>query len=180
MLRFIFSYLFTLILLSANLLQTAHGQREILPLALDKLNRDSLNKVIRQKEKEKDYQALGDIYGGIYCYFFQTKFRDSTIFYADKAEQYFYMAGDSAKYYLMELRHAELSIYSNNIDLAKSYLEKVKKYSTRIKNYQLLTHTYGLYLYLNFSLGDTITALKYYSQVLKQIKKLRTLWLILV
>src|SRR4030095_5200426 len=79
-----------LTIFSATYVETSYGQNEISPLPLDKLNRDSLEKVIRQKEKEHDYKTLGEIYGGIYTYFGQTDYLDSTLKYASKAEDYLY------------------------------------------------------------------------------------------
>src|SRR4051812_32537050 len=96
-----------LILLLISFPSTVSGQREILPLPLDKLNRDSLNKIIFQKEK--DPQALGDIYGGMMAFYYISNYRDSGIIYGQKAEDCLYKAGDSAGYYYLELQLGDLS-----------------------------------------------------------------------
>ena len=122
---------------------TLYGQQEIMPLPLDKLNRDSLNKIIVQKEKAKDYKALSDIYGAIYTYYFQTNYTDSAAIYALKAEEYSYKAGDSAKYYFNQVQLGELSVHSYNYETAKKYYQKAQTYYQQTKNYKMLFHVYG-------------------------------------
>lgn len=153
--------------------QLVYGQREILPLQLDKLNRDSLNKIIQQKEKEKDYQALGEIYGGMYTYFFQTKFRDSTIIYAIKSEQNSLAAGDSARYYFTQLQLGDLSVYGFDFIGANSYYTKAINYYKRTNNNRLKAYTFNAYSYLYSLKKDTANIIKYYklaSEINKTLK----------
>src|SRR3954469_7607947 len=142
-------------------LNDVRGQREILPLPLDKLNRDSLNDVIQQKEKAKDYQALGDIYGGIYTYFFETNYADSTLLYATKAEENLLKAGDSSKYYFTQLYLGNMSIGGFDLNTAKSYYQRARDYYTRVKNYKLLTHCFSGFIDIYAALKDTPNMIKY-------------------
>lgn len=151
--------------------QTVCAQREILPLPLDKLNRDSINKIIQQKEKEKDYQALGDIYGGIYTYFYETNSTDSTLLYALKAEENLLKAGDSSKYYFTQLYLGQVSIGGFDLSTAKSYYQKARDYFTRVKNYKLLTHCLGGFSQIHEALKDTPTMIKYNQLALEANKK---------
>lgn len=151
--------------------ETVCAQREILPLPLDKLNRDSLNKVIQQKDKEKDYQALGEIYGGIYTYFFETNYTDSTLLYAIKAEENLLKAGDSSKYYFTQLYLGNMSIGGFDLNTAKSYYQKARDYYTRVKNYKLLAHSLGGFSGIYEALKDTPNMMKYNQLALEANKK---------
>ncbi len=150
--------------------QVVWAQREILPLPLDKLNRDSINKVIRQKEKEKDYQALGELYGGIYTYFYETKYRDSTIRYAIKAEENSLKAGDSTRYYFTQLHLGELSINDFDLNTGRSYYQKARDYYKRINNYKLLAHSLGGLSGIYKALKDTPNMIKYNNLALESNK----------
>jgi signal transduction histidine kinase len=134
---------FSLYILSFICVQQVCGQQEILPLSLDRLNRDSLNNVIQQKEKEKDSKALAEIYGGIYAYFFDSNHKDSATSYAIKTENFSLQAGDSARYYFTQVKLGELSINAYNTEIAKAYYLKALSYYYRVKNYKMLFHVYG-------------------------------------
>lgn len=147
----------------------AIAQNEIIPLPLNQLNRDSLSKIIEQKEKQKDYRGLGEIYGGIYNYFLYTSFRDSAMMYAGKAEENTLRAGDSAKYYFTQLQVAQFNTGIDSL-LALAYYNKALAYYVRTKNYTLqcnalggLSWMYGLY-------KDTIKLLNYLEQAEKILK----------
>jgi signal transduction histidine kinase len=161
--------LIALILLCANLVQLVNGQREILPLPLDKLNRDSLNKVIRQKEKEKDYQALGNIYGGMLAFYFVSEYQDSAIIYGTKAENYLYKAGDSAKYYYIQLQLGDLSRLA--FDVAESYYKKALAYYTKTENYKMMAHALNDLAYRYYQKNDAPNYLKYYTLAVEANKK---------
>ena len=146
-----------------------YAQKELTPLPLDVINRDSLNKVIEQKEREKNYKTLGIIYGGIYNYFLYTSFRDSAMMYAAKAEENTLKAGDSARYYFTQLQLAQFNAGIDSL-LALAYYNKVFPYYLRTKNYSLqclvlggLSYMYGLY-------KDTVKSLKYLEQAEEILK----------
>src|SRR5689334_13842350 len=117
-----------------------YGQREIVPLPLNKLNRDSLNKIIAQKEKQRDYQTLGEIYGGLFTYFVETNYQDSVFIYESKAEECQYKAGDSARYYFTELQMGDFCTNASNYELAKAYYQKALSFYLYTRNYKMLTH----------------------------------------
>ena len=138
-----------------------YGQRELVPLPLDKLNNDSLHEVIQQKEKEKDYKALGVIYGGIYNYYLYSSFKDSVIIYTHKAEENAYKAGDSSIYYFIQLQRAEF--YTNALDFkaAKGHYEKALQYYLRTKNYTFQGSALGGLSYMYELQKDTFNMIKY-------------------
>jgi len=142
-----------------------YGQQELILLHLDKLNQDSLNKIILKKEKGKDYKALGIIYGGLYNYYLYSSFKDSAIFYADKAEDNAYKAGDSARYYFIQLQLGEL--YSNALDFktAKACYEKALQYYVRTKNYTLQGNAFGGLSYMYELKKDTVNLIKYLDRM---------------
>ena len=151
--------------------QLVWGQREISPLPLQTLNRDSLMKVIGQKEKEKDYQALGDVYGGIYNYFYETSYKDSTLMYALKAEENLLKAGDSSKYYFTQLHLGQIYFGGFDLNTARSYFTKARDYFYRVKNYKLLTHCLDGLWNISVALKDTPNIIKYNRLALEANKK---------
>jgi signal transduction histidine kinase len=162
--------LYKLCVLTLSVCNVANAQREIQPLHLDKLNRDSLNSVIQQKEREKDYKALGKLYGGIYTYYFESNV-DSALMYAQKAEAYSYKAGDSSAYYFIEAKLGELSSNVHNLTIANEYYKKALNYYTRTKNYKMLFHEYGGLAHVYELQGDSLRAFKYESLAIEANKK---------
>jgi len=148
-----------------------YGQQKMIPLAIDKLNRDSLYEIIRDKESVKDYQPLSEIYRGIYIYYFQTKFTDSAITYALKAEEYSFKAGDSANYYYDLVQLGELSVHAHNYETAKIYYQKARDYYLRTNNFKMLFHAYGGLSGIYANQKDTINFLKYNSLAIYASKK---------
>jgi tetratricopeptide (TPR) repeat protein len=144
-----------------------YAQNEILPLALDKLNRDSLNEVLSKREKENDYQALGDIYGSMFAYYFMSEYRDSAVIYVQKAEENLYKAGDSAKYYFTLHHLGSLSVF----DVAESYDQKALGYFIRVKNYKMMAHAYNNLAFMYWQKYDTSQYLKYYYLAVEANKK---------
>ncbi|MGN6617710.1 MAG: hypothetical protein ACTHJ5_11100, partial [Ilyomonas sp.] len=64
------------------------AQREIRPLPLENLDRDSLNRMINVYKKENNCKKLGEIYGGIYTFYAESEHRDSATIYAIKSEEH--------------------------------------------------------------------------------------------
>nr|MBA2561948.1 hypothetical protein [Chitinophagaceae bacterium] len=139
----------------------SNGQDEIVPLPLDKINRDSLNKIILGKEKQRDYKALGDIYGGIYNYFLYSKFRDSALIYIKKAAENFYKNGDSSRYYFVQLQSADLYNDARNYHLSEYAYKKALNYFQRTKNHLLQGHALGGLSYIYGLQGDTAKLIEY-------------------
>jgi len=160
MLRHLAPRLFYLLMLLTSI-NNIYAQQEITPLPLDKLNRDSLDKIIEQKEKEKDSKALGILYGGIYNYYLYSNSRDSAIKYAMKAEENTYKAGDSSRYYFIQLQMGDLSTNAQDFNTAKMRFDKALHYYTRIKNYTLQTASLGALSYMYELRKDIVNQLKY-------------------
>jgi signal transduction histidine kinase len=139
---------------------TLFAQQELTPLPLDQLNIDSLNKIIQQKEKQKDQQALASLYGGIYNYYLYSTHRDSAMKYAMKAEDNAYAAGDSAKYYYIQLQLGE---FYTPIDHEKaiSYYQRSLDYYIRTKNIALQANCLGGMSYIYELKKDVKSQLKY-------------------
>src|SRR6476620_5346908 len=136
------------------------GQQELKPLPLDQLNLDSLNNVIRQKEQQKDQKALASLYGGIYNYYLYSAHRDSAMKYAMKAEENAYKAGDSAKYYYIQLQLGEF--YAPlDFDKTISYYQRSLDYYTRTGNYALQANCLGGISYLYELRKDVKNQLKF-------------------
>ena len=140
--------------------QKLHGQQEIVPLPLDKLNRDSLDNVIAEKEKKGDKTSLVALYGGIYNYYLYSNSKDSGIKYALKAEENAYQTGDSAKYYFIQLQIGEF--YTGlDFEKAKDYYERALKYYSKTKNYSFQATSLGALSYLHELKKDTASQLNY-------------------
>jgi signal transduction histidine kinase len=139
---------------------TLFAQQELTPLPLDQLNIDSLNKVIQQKEQQKDQHALASLYGGIYNYYLYSIHRDSAMKYAMKAEDNAYAAGDSAKYYYIQLQLGE---FYTPIDHGKaiSYYQRSLDYYIRTKNLALQANCLGGMSYIYELKKDVKNQLKY-------------------
>ncbi|MEJ7685381.1 MAG: hypothetical protein WKG06_47570 [Segetibacter sp.] len=130
-----------------------------------------------KKEKEKDYRALGEIYGSIYTYFFQTKHRDSTIIYAIKSEQNSLKAGDSARFYFTQLQLGDLAIYAFDFTVAGAYYNKALQYYKRTNNNRLKAYTLNAYSYLYWVKKDTPNIIKYYNLAAEINKKVKDTFL---
>ena len=148
-----------------------YAQQEITPLPLDKLNRDSVNKIISQQEKEKNYKGLGLLYSGIFIYFFHTKYRDSATIYALKSEECFYKAGDSVNYYFMQIQLGELSSLAHDLENARNHYQKALGYYYRTKNYKMLFHAYGGLSNIFSLKKDTVNGSLYESLAIEANKK---------
>src|SRR5690348_3655891 len=123
------------------------AQQALTPLPLDQLDNDSLFNVIRQKEKQKDQHALAALYGGMYNYYLYSTHRDSAMKYAMKAEENAYAAGDSSKYYYIQLQLGE---FYTPIDFEKalSYYQRSLDYYLSTGNLALQANCLGGIAYL--------------------------------
>lgn len=136
------------------------AQQEIVPLPLDKIDRDSLNLVIQSAEHKKDHAALGKIYAGISNYYLLSSYKDSGIKYLVKAEENAYRAGDSTRYYFLQLHKGEF--YAGlDFKLSKLYYEKALKYYENTKNYSLSSNALSGLCYAYELHKDTVNMLKY-------------------
>src|SRR5689334_18269137 len=81
-------------------------------------------------------QALRSLYGGKYNYYLHSTHRDSAMKYAMKAEENAYAAGDSSKYYYIQLQLGE---FYTPIDFEKaiSYYQRSFEYYERTQNFAL-------------------------------------------
>jgi signal transduction histidine kinase len=121
----------------------ASAQDQIISLPLDRLNQDSLNKVIQKAESKKDYKTLCDIYGGLFMYYCESKYRALATDYAIKTEGCALKIGDSAKYFFTENKLGEFSADAHDFKTAIKYYQKALQYYQRTKNYKMLFHVYG-------------------------------------
>lgn len=147
-----------------------YSQQELTPLPLDKLNADSLNKLIVLKENENDRQSLTILYGGIYNYYLYSSERDSALRYAVKAEENALAAADSARYYFIQLQMGE--IFSNTQDFANagSRFERALGYYKRTKNYSRQANALGSLSYMYELEKDTAHQLYYLALAEKVLK----------
>ncbi|TKK68820.1 hypothetical protein FC093_08985 [Ilyomonas limi] len=157
-----------ILLIASCSIAQAFAQKEITPLPLDRINRDSLNRIILQKERQKDYQSLSAIYGGMYNYFLYSTYRDSAVLYAEKAEANSLKAGDSATYYFIQL---QLGDFNTAIDshLTATYYKKALAYYKRTNNYTLQGNALGGLAYMYGLYKDTAKLLKYLDDAEKVI-----------
>ncbi|WP_018613274.1 tetratricopeptide repeat-containing sensor histidine kinase [Segetibacter koreensis] len=160
-----------IMLICVSSIENIQGQREVVPLSLNKINRDSLAIIIHQKEQEKDYQALGDIYAGIYSYFYETRYKDSTLFYIGKAEENLLKAGDSSKYYFTQLHLGQIYFGGFHLDTARSYFTKAKNYYSSVNNFKMLTHCLDGLWNIYAALRDTLNMIRYNRMALEANKK---------
>jgi signal transduction histidine kinase len=141
--------------------RTLYSQQELTPLPLDKLNTDSLNKIIALKEKQKDRQDLAIIYGGIYNYYLYSSQSDSSLKYAVKAEENALAAGDSARYYFIELQRSDVFTNTRDFANAKDRVEKALGYYKRTKNYTRQANCLGALSYMYELKSDTAQQVYY-------------------
>jgi signal transduction histidine kinase len=94
---------------------------------------------------------------------------DSAITYGQKAEGYLYKAGDSAKYYYIQLQLGNLSAFA--FDVAETYYRKALGYYTRIRNYKMMAHTLSDLSFGYHQKNDAANYLKYYHLAVEANKK---------
>lgn len=155
--RFLFILSWSIVLPPGTLL----AQVELTPLPIDKIDYDSLHKVIQKEEATKNYRRLGLLYGGIYNYYLYSSFKDSAIIYADKAQENAFRAADSTTYYFIQLQLAEF--YTNALDfkLAQDHYEKALRYYLTTKNYIRQGSAYGGLSYMYELKKDSLRMLLY-------------------
>jgi signal transduction histidine kinase len=141
-----------------------------MPLPLDKLDPDSLNKLIALKENKHDAQSLTTLYGGIYNYYLYSSERDSALRYAVKAEENALAAADSARYYFIQLQMGELFTNTQDFTNAARRFETALGYYKRTKNYSRQANALGALSYLNEVKRDTAHQLYYLALAEKILK----------
>lgn len=154
---------YAVLLLGLTFGQPCLAQKEIVPIPIQQINRDSLNKVIWKKEKVKDFKSLAVIYGGLFNYFLYSESKDSAMLYAAKAEENSLLAADSTLYYFIQLQLGEFNAGIDSL-LAVAYYHKALAYYTRTSHTALQASALGGLAFLYGLSKDTANLIVYLNK----------------